>query len=234
LVARKNPIIELEVLSSEYPSIIEHLEPMRDSEGELHWCNQERGQVFMRARVLRRPDFKTGLMNGVRPMKVAFEAADPRIYGEELKTQFVGIWNPEGGGIDWEIDWEVDFSGGGTGTDAICNNAGNSKAYPIVKFFGPTVGDCDGVLLQNLTTGLELEVVAAITSGQILTADMDSRVRGSGTRIIDLSGASRYGDWSLPRDTFYLQPGDNIIRFSLTGGTSTDMTASLTWRDTSY
>lgn len=234
LVTRKMPIFELEILGSEYASMIEALRPERNHEGELHWRNPERGQVWSRARVFRRPDNQDGLSVGLRPMQVAFEIADPRIYGEELKTQQLGIWNPSGGGIDWEIDWEVDFSGGGSGTDVVATNAGNNKAYPVIKFFGPVVGDVDGVLLQNLTTGIELEIVTAISTGQVLTADMDARVRGTGTRVIDLAGASRYGSWSLPRDTFYLQPGDNTIRFSLTGGTSTDALASLTWRDTSY
>ena len=133
-----------------------------------------------------------------------------------------------------ELDWEVDFTGAGTGSDVVVNNAGNANAYPIVKFFGPIAGTCLGILLQNLTTDVDLSIGSTITTGQVLTADMDSRIRGMGTRVIDLSGASRYGDWDLPRDTFYLQPGDNVIRFSLLGGTSTDVTASLTWRDTSY
>lgn len=236
LVRSKDPVLRLEPISvAEYEALRDVFTPSRNHLGELHWKKPGQDQVFMRARLSTRSHFEDGLTVELIPVNVVLEVADPRIYGVESKTQIVSIWNPTGGGIDWEIDWEVDWaSGAGSGSDVVCYNAGNSKAFPIVKFFGPDVGTCDGVLLTNLTTGIELEITAAMLTGQVLTADMDARVRGTGTRIIDLSGASRYGDWELPRDTFYLQPGDNVVRFALTGGTSTDMTASLTWRDTYY
>lgn len=232
LVQRKTPIFQLEPVSDvEYYECQEAFRSSRDHEGELHWKMPDRSQRFVRARVLGRSHFLDGLMVGRIPMTVGFEVADPRMYDLDLHFEELGIYNPTGGGIDWEIDWEVDFSDPGTGADVIAHNAGNARAYPVLKFFGPGTGTVTGVVMHNLTTGVDLEITAAITTGQVLTADMDARIRGTGNRIIDLSGASRYGDWELPRDTFYLQPGDNVLRYEISG-TSTDSTASISWRDT--
>lgn len=231
LASSKTPIFEVEVIGSdEWEDVKSHLSPSRTAEGELHWKWPDQSQKFMRARVLRLTDHQDGLTQNRRPSSVAFEAADPRYYSVAIESIMLGEFNPSGGGIDWEIDWEVDW-GSAAGQDVVATNLGKSFAYPVVKFFGPGTGTCTAVLLTNLTTGVELEIITAITSGQVLTADMDARIRGTGGRVIDLDGASRYGDWQLPRDTFYLQPGDNVLRLEV-NGTSTDVTASVSWRHT--
>jgi hypothetical protein len=234
LVQRKMPVFQLEPVGDvEYYDCQTFFKASRDTEGELHWKMPDRDQRFVRARVIGRSHFLDGLMVGRIPMTVGFEVADPRMYGTNLHIEPLGIYNPSGGGLDWEVDWEVDWSDPGSGADQLAHNAGNTRAFPIIKFFGPTAGTVTGVTMANLTTGVNFESTTDITTGQILTVDMDARMRGTGSRIIDLSGASRYGDWVLPRDTFYLQPGDNILRFTITG-TSTDATASVSWRDTYY
>jgi hypothetical protein len=190
----------------------------------------------MKARVFSRPDKRDGLSFDSFPTSMAFECANPRIYSTVQKSETLGVFSTGGEGVDWGIDFEVDFSAvAGGGIDVVHTNAGNTNAYPLVRFYGPNVGTCDGVELQNLTTGVNLTIDTPILIGQILTADMSARATGAGRRIIDLDGSSRYGDWVLPRETFFLHKGDNVLRLVLTGSsTSTDVQAIVQWRDTSY
>ena len=231
---RKMPIFQLEpVGDAEYYECQTFFKHHRDNEGELHWKMPNNPQRFVRARVIGRTHFLDGLMVGRIPMTVGFEVPDPRMYGIDTHIQQLGIFTSIGGGLDWNIDWDVDWSAITSSGEVTAHNAGNGNAFPVLKFFGPISGTITGVTLLNVTTGISFISTTDIIAGQVLTADMDARVRGTGTRLIDLSGASKYGDWVLPRDTFYLQPGDNDIQFVVTG-TSTDAIASLSWRDTYY
>ncbi len=235
LVLSKDVIFELDILGdTEYYSMLDALGPRKNMEAQLHWKFPGQDQKFMRARVFSRSDKRTGFTNSKIPMTLVFEVADPRIYGLVTETESINIFSVQSEGIEFEIDFEVDFLlQGGGGFDVIHRNEGNSDAYPLVRFFGPVSGTCTAVKLLNLTTGVDLELTTTILAGQTLTCDMDARKRGTGSRVIDLAGASRYGDWVLPRDTFYFQPGDNSIRLETTG-TSTDVVAVTNWRDTSY
>jgi hypothetical protein len=85
--------------------------------------------------------------------------------------------------------------------------------------------------MTNLTNGSVLQITTTITTGQILSADMTAAVTGANALVISLSGANRYGNWTVPRTAFSLSPGSNVLRFQVTG-TSTDAVANLTWRDT--
>jgi len=235
LVTSKTPIFELDILGdTEYYEQLEFFKPYRNHEGELHWKFPGRSQVFMRGRPRGRTAKRDGFTSGKIPVTLAFEMADPRIYGVDQEQQIFIVFNPERSGLDWNVDWNIDFTTPGGGSDVVATNDGNVNAYPIIRIYGPVTGSCDGVLVRNLTTGVDLEIQAAMTTGQVLTVDMDARQRGSGARIIDLSGVSKYGAWTLPRDTFFLQPGDNILRLSLFGGTSADVQGIVYWRDTSY
>lgn len=236
LVSSKQPIFELEAIGEEeYSALTEVLRVMPDAEGELHFKYPDNPQRFVRARVLSRTDFRDAFTTGRMPLTVAFEIADPRIYGLILKSANLSQYSPPSESINFPINWNVNYTiTASGGMDVIAHNAGDSDAYPTIRFFGPTIGTCEGVKLTNLTTGVVFECLADILSGQILKADMDARKRGSGTRVIELSGSSRYGDWVEPRSTFYLQKGDNVLRLELTGtSSSTDVMAIINWRDTS-
>jgi N-methylhydantoinase B/oxoprolinase/acetone carboxylase alpha subunit len=133
--------------------------------------------------------------------------------------------------MDWPVtNWPVDFTGGSQNL-FVAQNSGTAEAYPLVRFYGPTVGTVTGVTLTNVTNGTSLAIATTITSGQILSADMTAAVTGANTLVISLDGASRYGSWTVPRAAFSISPGSNVLRFQVTG-TSTDAIANLTWRDT--
>lgn len=161
---------------------------------------------------------------------IALVAADPRIYAATAETVQVPLFTPSGGGLNFPLNFPLNFSAG-TSVDVVARNDGNSDAYPQIRFFGPASGTCTGVVLSNRTTGVDLDISATITSGQILTADMSAYVLGNGDLVIGLGGSSRYGDWTQPRTPLALQPGDNLLRFTITG-TATVMTATVNFRDT--
>lgn len=162
---------------------------------------------------------------------LVLRAVDPRIYSSAQYSQNATVYAPTAGGMDWPVaNWPIDFTGATQNLLSATNN-GTAEAYPLIRFYGPTVGTCTGVTLTNTTTGAVLAIATTLTTGQILTADMSAAVTGANTNVIDLSGTSRYGSWTVPRTPFSLTPGGNTLKFQVTG-TSTDCIANVTWRDT--
>lgn len=162
---------------------------------------------------------------------LVFRAVDPRIYSTTTQQVTATVFAGTAGGMDWSItEWPVEYTGATQNLSVAVNN-GSADAYPLIRFYGPTVGTCTGVTLTNITNGDVLAVSTTITSGQILTADMTAAVTGANTQIISLGGSNRYGSWTAPRSAFRISPGSNSLKFQVTG-TSTDMLAVITWADT--
>lgn len=184
------------------------------------WC-----RPVQLARVEKYLDFN---VRGFPP--IVLRAADPRVYSTEQYGAYVPVYSASGGGVDFNVNFGTDF-GAATTTEQVATNNGTTDAYPLIRFYGPTTGTVTGVKLTNTTTDQVLEISAAITTGQILTADMEAAVTGANRLIISLDGSTRYGDWELPREAFALAPGDNTLRFEITG-TSTDAICHMSWRDT--
>jgi Siphovirus-type tail component, C-terminal domain len=162
---------------------------------------------------------------------LVLRAVDPRIYSSAQYSANATVFATTGGGMDWPVtNWGIDFAGA-TQNFLSATNSGTAEAYPLIRFYGPTVGTCTGVTLTNLTNGTSITVATTITTGQILTADMSAAVIGANSSVIDLSGSSRYGSWPVPRTPFSLSPGNNTLKFTVTG-TSTDCLCNVTWRDT--
>ena len=169
---------------------------------------------------------------GYRPFTVRLKAADPRVYGAALLAEQLPLYNPSGCGLDYGIDYGADFIGGAT-NEKVLSNAGNANAHPLLRFYGATSGTTTAVKLTNTTTGQTIDISAAILTGQILEADMRRiiTVDPGATPYIHIDGSNRYGDWALPREPFYLAPGDNLIRYEITG-TSTDTICVINHRNT--
>jgi len=168
----------------------------------------------------------------MRPFSVRLKASDPRIYSSELHQETIGIYNPSGGGLDFDVDYGKEYIGGPT-NEKVITNAGNSDAYPLMRFYGPTSGTITEVEVTNLTTGQTCDITSTILTAQILEADMGRivTVDPAGNPYIHIGGSNRYGDWVLPRTPFALAPGDNLIRYEVTG-TSTDGLLVINHRDT--
>lgn len=167
-------------------------------------------------------------------MLVRLKVADPRIYGDAQKNVNVALYDAGGGGMDFpEEEFGMEFTGDSS-TSVIADNLGNARAYPLLRFYGPGTGTVTEVTLTNSTTGQTAVFSTTILSGQILSANMRRIVTADtgDDPYISLDGSSRYGDWNLPRDPFYLEAGQNELRFEVTGGTSTDALCVVTFRDT--
>jgi hypothetical protein len=171
--------------------------------------------------------------HGLKPITLRLRASDPRLYSTTSKTRNMGLYQIDTGGTDAPLNFPLNFEVASTTTTEVLHNAGDAKSYPVLRFYGPTDGGTvTGVKIINETTGQEFESTADILSGQVLKADMLAYVRADGKQVIGVDGASRYGDWVLPREPFYLQPGDNILKYQITG-TSSESVANVTWFDTS-
>jgi hypothetical protein len=164
--------------------------------------------------------------------------ADPRTYRETQDQDTLIVYSATGGGLDYDIgvgaagftkDYTVDPA-----SETVMTNNGNAPAWPLIRFYGPTVGTVTEVTLTNVTTGGELVLGTTILTGQILTADMYSiiTVAPSALHVIRLGTTNKYTDWAQPREPFYIAPGDNTLRFEVSAGTSTDATCVITFNDT--
>lgn len=201
----------------------------------------EQPERFVNCRVVGRTLQRNAtLTHGFHPFSVHFRAADPRFYGAESLNQGLGIYDASGGGLDYltgpfsgdySKDYEVD-----TSASVVVENDGNADAYPVIVFFGPPTGTLTGATLTNLTNGAvaDFTFTSPLLTGGTFTADMGRIVTADPGPVpfISQGGTNRYGDWELPRSPFFLSPGSNELRYEITG-TTTDATASVTWRDTS-
>lgn len=170
--------------------------------------------------------------HGLKPILIRLHASDPRIYSTDSSGLSMGVHIINSGGTEFPMDFDLEFLA--TGISNLVRNEGNAKAYPVITFGGPEdAGTIEAVKITNETTGQEIEITTTILSGQVLKADMFSYIRADGDQVIGLGGSSRYADWVLPRTPFHLQPGDNILRYEISAGTSTKSTVTITWFDTS-
>lgn len=169
--------------------------------------------------------------HGLETVLVRLTASDPRIYSELETSDPVALYDPSGSGLDYDIteygkDWPLFVA------EATITNAGDSNSYPILRFYGPESGTLTAVQVTNHTTGQVIDIDTTLLINQILTADMTRIVTADpeDTPYIGIGATSRWGDWNLPRDPFYLAPGDNLLRYAVTGST-TDALLVVTHRD---
>lgn len=240
--AAKDVVLELSVvgdrdsqaLSDLRQSVLLAFAPSND-EQPLYFYEPGMPGRFLYTRVIGRVVPRDpSLAFGMKRIVIRLKAADPRIYGEELKVRTVSIYDPVTGGADYPFDEGTDFTGGGSSTERVVVNLGDADAYPVIQFYGPgDGGTLTAVELLNTTTGESAEFSTTILGGQVLSAYMRRIVTASqaDSPFVDLNGANRYGDWVLPRTPFRLVPGENVLRY-LPTGTTNDTYASVSFRDT--
>ena len=221
---------------------------LRDDVQALHTAFQHRDQPlqffwrepgftderFIWARPIRRAQARNPRTAHLPGIMVAVKAADPRIYGDVQYNKNLTVYSASGGGMDFdEEEYPMEFAADAS-SEIIATNAGNANAYPLLRVYGPISGTVTEVTITNSTTNKTAVFATTILTGQILSADMRRIVTANTADdpYVALDGSTRYGDWELPREPFYLAPGDNALRFEVTGGTSTDALCVVTYRDT--
>lgn len=210
-----------------------------DTPEQLYFKMPGQDESFIWARCIGRTEKKAvETAFGQRQLIARLVAADPRIYGSDQKSQTFNIYDGTAGGTNLPLGaggtgFVVNFSAD-TSSETILHNAGDAPAYPLIRVYGPITGTCTAVKLTNTTTGQTSTFNTTIATGQTLSIDMRRIITAdpSDTPYVALDGSNRYGDWALPREPFYIAPGDNAIRFEITG-TSTNVKCVITYRDTS-
>lgn len=164
-------------------------------------------------------------------VQIALRASDPRVYSEDALSVSVPVYVTGGIGYhDYPGDYPKDATSTG-GAETVAHNAGDSDAHPLVRVWGPTSGLTTRVTVTNRTNGSQVDVATDIGAGQILTVRMREYVTGrTDERIVEVSGADRYGAWQSRPQALRLSPGDNVIRLVVEGAAPSG--AALTWRHT--
>lgn len=236
LVAFQVALIEMEdldgsIYEGRWANLRATFLPSRDDDQALTFkrAGQPERQIRCRPIQLTRTE-GWGQFNRFGHAPIVLRASDPRLYSSTEYTQNVQVYSASRGGADFGFNYGVDFTGG-VQRELVAINGGNTEAYPLIRFYGPVTGTCTGVVMTNTTNGDVLEIDTSMVTGQLLQADMRAAVTGEDTLIISLDGTSRYGSWQLPRSAFRLAPGSNTVRLQVVG-TSTDVVANVTWRDT--
>ncbi len=227
----RTPVFGWRVISQDMTAVREKalkaLTVSRSDEGVLSWQRPGETPRLLYCRPIAAP-WPTTHPSHVADVKVAFEAADPRMYSAEGKQVTLQPYTA-GGGLDYTVDYAKEFTV--TGLEKSASNVGNAPAPTVLRFYGPSSGTCTAVRLTNVTTGVELEVVTDIVPGQILTVDVRAFVASTGARVVDLSGSGRYGSFSQPRLPLMIEPGDvNVLRFD-GSGTTDGMRCLVNWSD---
>lgn len=204
---------------------------VRGADATLEFARRGQPDRYVNCRPVAVSNPETAIASLDPVIGVLLTAADPRIYSVEEHQEIVPLYTPSGGALNYPVtNYPKNWSAGAV-AEQVAHNAGSADAHPLVRFYGPIVGTVTGVELTNLTTGDTLEITATVATGQILTYDGHADATKNGDLVVHLDGTTRYADWEQPRTTFRLQPGDNVLRFTVTG-TSTDAECLVTWHDT--
>ena len=172
-----------------------------DDWDKLIWKEPGFDELFVRARPVRRRAHRQHDTEwGHRPITFQLRCADPRKYKNEVTEVIRQSGN-------FTVNYE-----------------GDARAYPKV-FIEHTTGTV--TRLRNLTTGVDLYIDRAETDVDY-TINLDYYVRGVNLPIVTdhTSTDSIYGKWRLPREPFYLIPGDNDLN------TYVSDTVDISWNDT--
>lgn len=178
-----------------------------DNWDKLTWKEPGLDEVFVRARpVRRRAPRRHDTEFGARPIVFQLRCADPRKY----KYDESSVTNQ-------------------TGTFTVTNN-GFARAYPRITYGSYSGGDRGHII--NETTNKRMDFDNLVLDEDYLF-DMDAYIRGANKPVVTylgdpvpMSELQPYSRWLLPREPFYLVPGDNEIRISPSDR------CSMEWNDT--
>lgn len=198
------------------------LTPQRDGDLELIWRHPGRPLRSL----YYRPTDLVRLLNRDQAVAnkqgITLRAADPRHYSAVIHTVKVPIATDD--------------------TDTVnvvsAINAGNARAYPIIRVTGPTSGpDVSRITLVNASADVSFDVLTTLPSKAELVGDMLARIAAVQRSVVTLNGQSRYGAWQQPREAFYLAPdpvaggGVNLL-YARTVPTGAPVTCTIEYRDT--
>lgn len=201
----------------------------------IRWKFPNREELTAQARCARRGrprDLTTAL--GKTSLTFELEIPDPRQYAY-APTAYVGSVFVAGGGgwelnqssgtnLGWDLNvgatvdlgWELSVGATGSGLIAVVNS-GSVETYGVFTFNAGT--GLSQWSVTNTTTGVVASFLTALSSGQVLTADMKAAATSSGTTApITIGGVARYSAWVAPRTAMAFPPGTSLLRFDIQSG----------------
>jgi hypothetical protein len=98
-------------------------------------------------------------------------------------------------------------------------NIGDEPAWPVVTAYGPG----SDLVVENVTTGLQVSVSGVLTAGQWVQVD------GPAMDVFDHTGSDAWDRVPLGEGPFPLAPGDNVLDVSLTDATE-ESWVRVSWR----
>ncbi len=156
---------------------------------------------------------------GIARFIVELPASDPAIYDDALSSDSLSVFAPSAG-LSYPVIYPKAYGAGGSGAGTVVVNAGDWETWPTLKINGPSSGTLTNPIIENVTTGLKLELNAnggvAIATGQQLIIETHPSLRS----IKFSTGASRYGKLSDASEFWPLEPGNNELRFRASGTTT--------------
>lgn len=202
-------------------TLFNSLVPQRDEDWQLIWRHPEQPLKMLRCRPIDLLRDRNATQLLISRQQFVLRAADPRHYAAISKTVDIPVTTDPTAPILTTI-----------------RNEGNSAAYPVLVFQGPTSGPpVTRIELVNLNGLYTFDVRAVLPTGAELTGDMEARVTGVTRSIITLDGQAKYGSWQLPREPFRFEPdpvlpnGDNVV-YLKTEPPGAPIKCTATYRDT--
>jgi tail protein len=154
---------------------------------------------------------------GATDVQLMAQAEDPRIYSSDAFTFPINQGIAATTGIGFDLGFNMDFGTVVAPTSTNAGNPGNRSTPWIINIPGPVTTP----RIYNDTTGDVLEFQITLGATDYLTID-------SYYRTVKLNGtASRRSSLTNP-NWFFLQPGDNFLRYQ--ADTSGNPAATITYR----
>lgn len=198
------------------------LTPQRDTDLPLMFRNPGRPlqQVMYRPGQLTREQSPLDML--LHTQAVLLRCADPRIYSATERVVVVPV-TPAGSAVPLAV---------------LAKNAGNARAYPLIRVANRDLVDVTSVELVNATVDRAFKVDAITPPGAELVGDMPARVTGANRSVVTVGGTSVYGAWAPPRSNFFIgappeAPVDGNALYLRTVPAGAAVTCTVTYGDTS-
>lgn len=151
---------------------------------------------------------------GMAEVQISFFAEDPRIYDNTLLSQSISLGATVYTGFGFNLGFDFGFGGTSSTTDGIfVNNPGNRPTPPVITINGPVTNP----RVLNDTVGRTMTFNIILATGEYLTIDTKYKT-------VKLNGTTNRRNTLLAPTWFFLEPGDNFIRYR---AESSDPTSSM-------
>lgn len=140
---------------------------------------------------------------GQADAQISFFAEDPRIYDNTPLSFSISLGATVYTGFGFSFGFDFGFGGVSTTTDGVfINNPGNRPSPPIFTINGPV----QNPRILNDTIGREMDFSITLDTGETLTIDTKYKT-------VKLNGTTNRRNTLLAPTWFFMQPGDNFIRY---------------------